>query len=219
MRRYAAENTLAAFDLAREHGCDGFEFDVRRTADDRLVICHDARLGRRAIARSRYAQLGAPRLRLRKRGADAPLPLPCLEDVLERYAARAFLDIEIKVAGCEAAVLALLRRTPPRRGHLVSSFYPNVLAELRRLDANLPLGFLSDRPHVLRRWREVDAQVVLPHAALATRRLIEDLKAAGRQVIVWTVNRERGMRKFAALGVDGIIGDDTALLYRVLGGS
>jgi glycerophosphoryl diester phosphodiesterase len=35
------ENTFAAFDLALQHGCDGFEFDVRLTGDGRAVICHD----------------------------------------------------------------------------------------------------------------------------------------------------------------------------------
>src|SRR6266851_3169240 len=92
-RRYAAENTFAAFDLALEHGCHGFEFDVRLTADARLVICHNARIGGRGIARSSYSELGLPpHLRLGRR-RDATLPLPWLEDVLERNAARAFLDI------------------------------------------------------------------------------------------------------------------------------
>src|SRR5205814_486345 len=113
-------------------------------------------------ARSTYAQLTAPS-RLRRRPAP---PLPCLEDVLARYAASAFLDIELKVPGCEAATLALLRRYPPRRGHLLSSFYPAILAELRRLDAAAPLGFLADRPYALRQWPKVDAATVLPHFTL-----------------------------------------------------
>jgi glycerophosphoryl diester phosphodiesterase len=40
---------------------------------------------------------------------------------------------------------------------------------------------------------------------------------AGKQLFVWTVNREHDMRKFAEIGVDGIISDDTALLARTLG--
>jgi len=32
---------VEAFNLALEHGCDGFEFDVRYTQDDRAVICHN----------------------------------------------------------------------------------------------------------------------------------------------------------------------------------
>jgi hypothetical protein len=44
-RRAAPENTLAAFDLALQHGCDGFEFDVRRTLDGRsLPDCASSKL-------------------------------------------------------------------------------------------------------------------------------------------------------------------------------
>jgi glycerophosphoryl diester phosphodiesterase len=38
------ENTIAAFDLALQAGCDGFEFDVRCSKDGQLVVAHDARL-------------------------------------------------------------------------------------------------------------------------------------------------------------------------------
>src|SRR6478752_4216508 len=78
------ENTLASFDLALQHGCDGFEFDVRLTADNRAVICHGGRFAGITIARTACSRLRA---------------LPLLEDVLARYARRAFLDIELKVPG------------------------------------------------------------------------------------------------------------------------
>src|ERR1700682_213446 len=78
------ENTLAAFDLALQHGCDGFEFDVRLTADDTAVICHGHRFASITIAKAIAA-----RLRI----------LPLLEDVLKHYASRAFLDIELKEIG------------------------------------------------------------------------------------------------------------------------
>ena len=39
-----------------------------------------------------------------------------LEDVLRQFAGRAFLDIELKVAGLEAALIAAaLREHPPQR--------------------------------------------------------------------------------------------------------
>jgi glycerophosphoryl diester phosphodiesterase len=43
-RHYAPENTLDAFDLALAHGCDGFEFDVRMSADHHPIIVHDPNL-------------------------------------------------------------------------------------------------------------------------------------------------------------------------------
>src|ERR1700722_5883250 len=101
------ENTIAAFDSALQHGCDGFEFDVRLTADKRAVICHGARFAGITIAR-------AARTRLQV--------LPLLEAVLARYASRAFLDIELKVPGLESYLLREISKFPPQHGYVVSSF-------------------------------------------------------------------------------------------------
>jgi len=38
---FPVENSLAAFEYALAHGCDGFEFDVRHTRDGRNVLWHD----------------------------------------------------------------------------------------------------------------------------------------------------------------------------------
>src|SRR6202021_3171763 len=86
------ENTLGSFDRALAHGCDGFEFDVRLSADGQPVICHDATVQGVEVA-----------------GSSAPrLAGPLLRDVLERYQATAFLDIELEVPGLESSTLDLL---------------------------------------------------------------------------------------------------------------
>jgi glycerophosphoryl diester phosphodiesterase len=46
--------------------------------------------------------------------------------------------------------------------------------------------------------------------------LVEQVHAAGKKVMVWTVNRAERMREFAAWGVDAIISDETELLVRSL---
>jgi len=210
-RNAAPENTLAAFDLALEHGCDGFEFDVRRTADGKAIICHDAKLAGSEIARTNYAEVI-------ERGRLSREQTPVLEDVLARYAASAFLDIELKVAGLEDDVLKALRWCPPHHGFVLSSFLPEVLTALRARDSQIPLGLICDRRIELVRWKRLPVQYVIPHHKLLTRKLIEELQSAGRKILVWTVNSRREMMRFAGLGVHGIISDDTARLGRALGG-
>ena len=39
--RHAPENTLESFEIALEHGCDGFELDVRLTVDRHAAVFHD----------------------------------------------------------------------------------------------------------------------------------------------------------------------------------
>ncbi len=201
------ENTLPAFDLALEHGCDGFEFDLRLTADGAAVICHDARSAGIAVARATAAKV--PRL-------------PRLEDVLARYAERAFLDIELKVPGLTAPVLAALGQRYPEKGFVLSSFLPEVLIELRDRDHSLPLGFIYDQKKQRQRWRQLPVQYVIPHYSQVTRELVDQVHDAGRKLFVWTVNGKASMLRFTGLDVDGIISDKTELLagtFRVEVGS
>ncbi|HVP43026.1 MAG TPA: glycerophosphodiester phosphodiesterase, partial [Terriglobales bacterium] len=64
----------------------------------------------------------------------------------------------------------------------------------------------------LMRWASLDVHYVLPHHGLVSRELVDDVHAAGRRIMVWTVNHEKEMLALAAMGVDGIISDDTRLL-------
>ena len=199
--RSVHENTPASFDLALTHGCDGFEFDVHRTADGRAVICHDPIVHGVEVARA---------------GPDALLDLPLLQQVLARYSQTAFLDIEVKVAGLEATVVEALRAYPPQRGHVVSSFLPDVLLAFDVLDPNLPLGLICEDRTQLAAWKELPVQFVIPHYSLLDDGLNQALRDAGKKVLVWTVNRREDMIRLRKLGVDGIISDETDPLVRTL---
>lgn len=198
--RHIPENTPASFELCLQHGCDGFEFDVLRSADGRAVIGHDATIGGMEIEM------------VEAKG----LPLPTLEEVLRQFAQRAFLDIELKVPGLEAQTLAGLRRHPPQKGYAVSSFLPGVLTAIHDLDPAIPLGFLGETCDQLQSWREASTDWVIPRLDLADRELVEFVQAAGKRIMVWTVNRAERMHEFAAWGVDAIISDETELLARSL---
>ena len=186
------ENTLAAFDLALAAGCDGFEFDVRLTADGQPVICHDAIAHRLEIARFSAAQLG----------------LPSLQDVLQRYQQTAFLDIELKVPGLESITADLLRKHAPVRGAVVSSFLPDALQRLYRLDAAVPLGLICETREQWSRWPQLPIAYVIPQYELAGPELISEVKSAGKKIMVWTVNASADMKRCAEWGVDGIISDN-----------
>jgi glycerophosphoryl diester phosphodiesterase len=224
-RRYAPENTIAAFDLALAHGCDGIEFDVRLTADGRAVVCHDPRISRLDVASSSYEKLALLRrvtatavLHAAHDGAGTAVQmasvLPCLEDVIERYASRAYLYIELKVAGFENAVVETLRAHPPQKGYVVASFLPEVIRNVHDIDASVPLGLIADNARDLAQWKELPVEAVMPQHPLASQELVDTLHFARKQVMVWTVNSERQMKSMAHMGVDGIVSDDTQRLGR-----
>ncbi|MGH9516779.1 MAG: glycerophosphodiester phosphodiesterase [Terriglobales bacterium] len=191
------ENTFSAFDLALQHGCDGFEFDVRLTADDRAVICHGARFAGITIARSSCMRLRA---------------LALLDDVLARYATRAFLDVELKVPGLESYVLETISKFPPKHGYVVSSFLPGVLVDLRTRSQSVPLGIICETRKQLSAWREVPVEYVIAHEGLLTPTLIADAHSAGKKVFGWTINDKASMIRLAKYRVDGIISDKAELL-------
>jgi glycerophosphoryl diester phosphodiesterase len=196
------ENTFASFDLALEHGCDGFEFDVRLTACQTAVVCHDPRVGSVAVSESRATQLPQ---------------LPRLSEILGRYGERAFLDIELKVENLESKVLAALHECPPRQAYVVSSFLPEVVMEMEARSASVRLGIICENPSQLARWPELPVDYVIAHHSLVDEKLVQDVQRAGLKILVWTVNQQEAMLRFADWSVDGIISDETELLVRTLG--
>jgi glycerophosphoryl diester phosphodiesterase len=191
------ENTLGSFELCLAHGCDGFEFDVRRSCDGVAVICHDP-----AVRGLRIEST-----------AESELALPTLDQVLQQFSAKAFLDIELKTPGVEELLIRALRQHPPSQGYVVSSFLPEVLTELHSLEPSIPLGFLYDRaaqlppPALPLAW-------MIPHFKLVEQRTIEEVHASGQKAMVWTANRAADMRRLAGWGVDAIISDETELLVQ-----
>ena len=193
------ENTFPSFDQALADGCDGFEFDVRLTANHKAVVCHDPKVGRLEIIRSSTDQLQL---------------LPRLADVLARYR-QVFLDVELKVSGLERITIESVKEHQIDR-FVVSSFLPEVLRACHALDSAIPLGLICENQEQLRCWTDLPVGYVMPHRKLVRHELISELHHAGKRVIVWTVNTTREMKRFAEWGVDGIISDDTKLLTATL---
>ncbi|HEY7095135.1 MAG TPA: glycerophosphodiester phosphodiesterase [Terriglobales bacterium] len=199
--KLAPENSFAAFDLALEHGCDGFEFDVRLSGSGRAVITHDTRVGKVSVA-------NATRDQLRE--------LPDLAAVLLRYGQRVFLDIELKVTGLEQKLLRALREYPPGRDYVVSSFLPDVIMEIAARRTTIPLGIICDKKSQLAKWRSLPVDYVIVEQSLVNLKLIEEIRNAGRKAIVWTVNDARSIRRVSDIGVDAIISDHPKLLVSTL---
>jgi glycerophosphoryl diester phosphodiesterase len=219
--RHIPENTLASFEQCLQHGCDGFEFDVRRSADGKAVLCHDPRCKGLEIAKT-PAKI---------------LALPTLEEVLREFSSRAFLDIELKVAGLEQQTIAALLKHPPQKEYVVSSFLPDVLSKFHDLDASVPLGLLCEHRDQLRMERralppvlpravpsggapssplEGPARWVMPRVGLVDQALVKEFHAVGKKIAVWTVNRAEKMRQLSEWGVDAIISDETELIAQVV---
>ncbi len=200
------ENSMAAFRRALAAGCDGLELDLRPSRDGRLVVHHNACLGGARIEAATWSQLR----RLEPR-------LLTLSDVLRRYGRRCWLDLELKAPGGERLLLEQLRRHPPRRGFVVSSFDAAVLGRLAAAAPSLPLCWNLGRRQPLR-WPRLGLAYVAAHERRVTAAFLRACRRRHLPVLAWTVNRPARMRQLAAIGVAGILSDDPALLAATLGG-
>jgi glycerophosphoryl diester phosphodiesterase len=89
--RSVMENTLAAFDRVVECGAWGIEFDIRWTSDLKPVVIHDADC-QRVFGKS----LVINRVTLDQLQTEVP-EIPSLEQVIQRYASKVHLMVELKV--------------------------------------------------------------------------------------------------------------------------
>lgn len=200
-RVYAPENTFAAFDLCLEHGCDGFEFDVRRTKDGVAVVNHDAHFCKLKVDDCTFAQLKVAH------------SLPTLEETLRVYGSRCYLNIELKETGLERETIRVLQTVPPQHGVMVSSFIPEVINELAKQSGEMkvPLGYICRNLKLLGEWKRLPISHAIINHAIYSKQLQRDLKDAGVKLFIWTVNDPSEIRKFIDLDVDGLISDDSKL--------
>ena len=126
------ENSMAAFRAALEHGY-GIELDIHLMKDGNLAVIHDCSLKRTAGADVKITDLTAADLEhYRLNGTDEKIPL--FSQVLELYAGKAPLIIELKEDGnsralVDAAVKAMEGYDGP---YCMESFHPKCVYDLKK---------------------------------------------------------------------------------------
>jgi glycerophosphoryl diester phosphodiesterase len=205
--RRRGENTIVAFEAGIAALCElGFapaiEFDVRRAADGRLVILHDAALRRTTGLRGRAARWTSAEL--------AELGIPLLTDVLDRFPGTEF-HIELKERGLGREVKNIVLGRRLQEQAIVSSF---LWRELTVLGPEVRVALTSGLPtrRMVKAAVEMGAWAIHPAQRRTTRLLVKAAHAAGLRVNAWTVNTKMAYRRMERLGVDGVFSDNPLLL-------
>jgi glycerophosphoryl diester phosphodiesterase len=212
--RAERENTSAAFVRAVEMGADGVELDVRRTADDVLVVHHDAVLGDGRVLRHVPAD-------------ELPDHVPTLSVALDACEG-AFVNVEIKNDPDEpdfdptewtahSTVVELGRRGADARW-LVSSFRLETVDLVRSLARNMRTAWLvvTAGDAELRSTAANGHNAIHPFVTTLDAQVIRSAHAKGLAVNTWTCDDPNRMRELMAWGVDGICTNlpDVALRVR-----
>lgn len=215
----APENTLAAFQLAIEQGCDGIELDIHVTKDGQLIVIHDENIKRTTNGEGFVGDMTAEQLKKYDAGSwfsakykDERLPL--LEEVLEIVPKEIFINIEIKnipsyYEGIEKKLLDIIVQKRRINQVIVSSFDHQCLYRLKKLNRRISIGLLYCENVVdpVAFAKLFGFPVVSLHPDYKAIREIEIMKAvqSGLKVFPWTVNSVDNMERMIRYGVSGII--------------
>ncbi|MCY4188916.1 MAG: glycerophosphodiester phosphodiesterase [Bryobacterales bacterium] len=202
------ENTVPGFEHALAQGADGFELDVRRSGDGQLVAMHSPVAGRHSVGSAPYEEF---------RDLGEGYSIPLFEDVLKRFAHRAFLDVELKEPGFEEQALDLIQTHGDVGRTMISGFHTEMLNKVHDLLPEIQTGFIFNRTQDEEIRHNSPIDFVIPQFRLASRNFIEEVHDEDLKVLAWTVNSEAEMRRLLDLGVDGMITDEPGLLASVLG--
>jgi glycerophosphoryl diester phosphodiesterase len=238
----APENTLPAFKAAVEAGADLVELDYRHSRDAVPIVIHDSTLDRTTDAVARW---GGKDLPVRSRAAEelqgleaglwfeSPMPgvaLPLLTEAIDVIQRGSVTLIEHK-SGDALTCAQLLRAGELVNQVVVQSFDWAYLSDFHRIEPQQVLGALgppkrwkgrelTDEEKVLNRaWVEraiaVGARVIVWNSQV-TREAVDVAHSRQTKIWIYTVNKPAEATALLSLGVNGIITDNPAMLWRVL---
>ena len=212
------ENTVEAFAEARVQGAEWVELDVRLSADDVLMVHHDAHYADGRLVREVWA-------------ADAPDHVPNLAEAFEAGEGMGVNvegknlpgepDHDASAMVCEAvAGLAAAYRPPELL--LMSSFDITAVDRIRATDPSLPTAWLVAERHgtdlTLDRTAAHGHGAVNPWDELVDEHLVSASRDRGLAVFVWTVDDPGRMAELAEWGVDGIVTNRPGVARAVIDG-
>ncbi|MGE0152145.1 MAG: glycerophosphodiester phosphodiesterase family protein [Reyranellaceae bacterium] len=228
---YAPENTLASFREAKKRGASWVEFDVKLSADNRLVLMHDASLKRTAgldalVATTSYADLR----RLDAGSWFGPSfrdeRVPDFEETIALLGELG-LGANVEIKPCPGreeetaiAVVAALDRLWPSAlpTPLLSSFKDASLAAAQQKAPHYPRFSLFDV--IEGPWREraraVGALGINTNGHKLRPESAQAIKAGGWMLGVYTINEGPKAKALRAMGADTVISDAPDLILAAL---
>lgn len=230
----APENTMAAFELCRDHQVPAIELDVHLTRDEGLIITHDSDInrvsGRQGIVESMsVAELKSIDVGSFKAPGYHTERMPTLYELFEHFGHSFVYDIELKQKTIRDRRLAMrvwecIRSFGLEESVLVSSFNPFPLRHFRGLCANsIPTAVIycvdEEVPRLF--WHGFGRHIarcdmLKPHEVQITDSQFARESSKGYQMVTWTVDERDRIEELARLGVGGIISNDPGATLRIL---
>ncbi|MDY6846608.1 MAG: glycerophosphodiester phosphodiesterase family protein [Chloroflexota bacterium] len=209
---HAPENTMAAFQLALDHGADGVELDVMLSKDHQPVVIHDDTVDRTTNGSGLVKEMTLAEIQSLDAGDGQSIP--SLEEVFDQFGGRFIINVELKnytsiFDSLPIEVAKRVKNYQIEESILISSFNPFNLPRFHSRLPEVELGLLT-QPNQAKKWvwRLFHFDALHPYFSDVDQVLVASLHDRNRKVNVWTVDEDEEIRRLAALNVDSIITND-----------
>lgn len=200
------ENTLYAFKQVSPY-VDGIELDVRRCGSGEIVVFHDETLNRMTtctgdVSQTSYDALDSCSVGCTEQG------VPLLTDAFEAIPADVEVNVEVKTTGMGEEIAEVASEV--EHEVLISSFLPDVLSEVRKVNPSVRLALVTDQRlrDSFALARELDCSAIHPRYDLANlASTVEDAHNEDMRVNVWTIDDGFGFGLAMKADVDGVLVD------------
>ena len=220
----APENTLPAFQLAIDQGCERAELDVQMTKDGVVMVTHDTSLRRCTGRNTNIYDLTFDEVRKLDAGRwfsakYAGTKIPTLEEVLDLCKGRIQLNIEIKPNAATPALEAETIRIIEEKGFahdcVITSQSYETLCKVKELAPEIETGYILALG--------VGSYYDLPAAdffsvegTFITSGMVQQIHKRDKTISAWTINRDEDASNMLSLGVDDVITDKPAMVQDLL---
>lgn len=206
----APENTVKGIEVAYELGAVGCEIDIQRTSDGYYVVNHDADFTRVAGVSKTPEEMTLSKVKeLRVDGES----VPTLEEMLEASRDKVILFVELKGATADDQMADDAVRIIKEKGMedhtvLISLKY-DILDYIEQKYPEMKTGYLAfisfgEIENTPFDYLALEEEISTPDA-------IDAIHAAGKKIMIWTVNEEDDITYYMSGNADAIITDSVKL--------
>ncbi|KAF9226724.1 PLC-like phosphodiesterase [Gyrodon lividus] len=223
------ENTLASFEAAMRDGAEGIESDVHVSADGVVVMFHDPALdrttGSKGLIRERnwHGEDGMEHLRTIKEPRQAiPTFAETIALLIKPENQHVNFNVDVKVQNDPDRLFQLMHTVIAEQPEWETKLAPRILLGLWHprfvayAKARLPYcrrSHIGVSTSLARKyfWDDVDvfSMAFASLAGIDGWRFRNDCKAAGKKIMVWTVNEPEHMMECVRWGADVVLTDVT----------
>ena len=210
----APENTMAAFEMAVENQADYLEIDVRQTKDGEYIIMHDESLYRTTGIRKKVGEVDYDYIKTLDAGSKfsekyAGEHIPTLEEVVIFAKENDItLNIELKPAKTDKnyveGVVELLNKNDYLYDCVIGSQDYRVLKKLKSIDPDIETVYIMGFFYGNIEDMDVVDIFSVKHSCV-TPMLVNTIHKEGKEIYVWTVDKETEIKPMLLLDVDNII--------------